>query len=92
MTQPVIQVLVGFQSTTAFGQPFVLNDTVNGVLDTSNRGTLGGITFVDLTSLVQNINIGRGRSRQLQEFTSGQATVTFWNKERSLDPFVVEYS
>ena len=86
MTQPVIQVLVGFQSTTGFGQPFILDDAVNGVLNTTGRGTLGGITYVDLTSLVQNINIGRGRSRQLQEFQSGQATVTFWNKERSLDP------
>ena len=60
MTQPVIQVLVGFQSTTGFGQPFILDDAVNGVLNTTGRGTLGGITYVDLTSLVQNINIGRG--------------------------------
>jgi hypothetical protein len=83
MSQPVLQVLVGFQTTANFGQPFQLDDAVYGVLDT---GTLGGIQFVDLTTLVQSVNINRGRSRQLQEFNTGTATVSFWNKSRALDP------
>jgi hypothetical protein len=83
MSQPVLQVLVGFQTTATFGQPFQLDDAVFGVLDT---GTLGGIQFVDLTTMVQSVNITRGRSRQLQEFNTGTATVTFWNKSRALDP------
>lgn len=83
MSLPQIQVLVGFQTTANFGQPFQLDDTTLGVLDT---GTLGGIAFADLTSMVQSINIVRGRSRQLQEFNAGTATVTFWNKSRQLDP------
>jgi hypothetical protein len=83
MSQPIIQVLVGFQTTTNFGQPFQLNDAVYGLLDT---GTLGGIQFADLTTMVQSVNITRGRSRQLQEFNAGTATVSFWNKSRALDP------
>ena len=83
MSQPVIQVLVGFQTTAGFGQPFQLDDATYGKLDT---GTLGGIQFADLTTLVQSINITRGRSRQLQEFNAGTATVAFWNKTRVLDP------
>ena len=83
MSQPVLQVLVGFQTTATFGQPFQLDDAVYGVLDT---GTLGGIQFADLTTLVQSVNITRGRSRQLQEFNTGTATVSFWNKSRALDP------
>ena len=83
MSQPVLQVLVGFQTTTGFGQPFQLDDAVYGLLDT---GTLGGIQFADLTTMVQSVNINRGRSRQLQEFNAGTATVTFWNKSRALDP------
>lgn len=83
MTIPAIQVLVGFPTTATFGQPFQLDDTVYGKLDT---GTLGGTQFADLTSLVQTININRGRSRQLQEFNAGTATVSFWNKSRALDP------
>jgi hypothetical protein len=83
MTQPALQVLVGFQTTANFGQPFQLDDAVYGKLDT---GTLGGIQFVDLTTMVQSVNINRGRSRQLQEFNTGTATVSFWNKSRALDP------
>lgn len=83
MTQPVLQVLVGFETTTNFGQPFQLDDAVYGKLDT---GRLGGIQLADLTNLVQSVNITRGRSRQLQEFNAGTATVSFWNKSRVLDP------
>jgi len=83
MSQPVIQVLVGFQTSAGFGQPFQLDDAVYGVLDTS---TLGGLSFADLTTTVQSVNITRGRSRQLQEFNAGTATVSFWNKSRDLDP------
>jgi hypothetical protein len=83
MSAPVIQVLVGFQTTTGFGNPFQLNDPVFGVLDTS---TLGGLQFADLTSLVESVNITRGRNRQLEQFNSGTATVTFDNASRILDP------
>ena len=83
MNAPVITVLVGFQTSSNFGQPFQLDDSVFGQL---NTGTLGGIQFADLTTMVQSVNINRGRSRQLQEFNAGTATVSFWNKSRALDP------
>jgi hypothetical protein len=83
MSAPTIQVLVGFQTTTGFGNPFQLNDAVYGLLDT---GTLGGLQFADLTSLVESVNITRGRNRQLDQFNSGTATVTFDNASRILDP------
>jgi hypothetical protein len=83
MSAPVIQVLVGFQTTVGFGNPFQLNDSVFGVLDT---GTLGGLAFADLTSIVESVNINRGRNRQLDQFNSGTATVTFNNATRVLDP------
>lgn len=78
-----MQVLVGFETSATFGQPFQLDDATYGKL---NTGTLGGIQFADLTTLVQSVNITRGRSRQLQEFNAGTATVSFWNKSRALDP------
>lgn len=83
MPAPTIQVLVGFQTTTGFGQPFQLNDAVYGLL---NTGTLGGLAYADLTSLVESVNITRGRSRQLDQFNAGTATVTFNNASRILDP------
>ena len=83
MTVPQYQVLVGFQTTTGFGQPFQLNDAVFGLLDT---GTLGGLAYADLTSLVMSINIRRGRNRQLDQFNAGTAQVVFNNNSRILDP------
>jgi hypothetical protein len=81
-----MQVLVGFQSTTGFGTPFMLDDSFYGVLDTAGRGTLGGVTFVDLTSLVESVNIIRGRSRQLDQFNAGTATIAFNNVTQVLNP------
>jgi hypothetical protein len=83
MSTPTIQVLVGFQTTTGFGNPFQLDDAVYGVLNTS---TLGGLAFADLTSIVESVNITRGRNRQLDQFNNGTATVTFNNASRVLDP------
>ena len=83
MTVPTYQVLVGFQTTTGFGQPFQLDDAVFGLL---NTGTLGGIAYADLTSLVLSVNIKRGRNRQLDQFNAGTAQVVFNNNSRILDP------
>jgi hypothetical protein len=81
-----MQVLVGFQSTTGFGTPFQLNDSFYGVLNTAGRGTLGGVTMVDLTSIVESVNITRGRNRQLDQFNSGTATIAFNNQTEILNP------
>jgi hypothetical protein len=86
MTVPAIQVLVGFQTTTGFGNPFQLDDAFYGVLDTAGRGTLGGIAYADLTSYVMSVNIKRGRQRQLDQFNAGTAQVMFNNNTRILDP------
>jgi hypothetical protein len=81
-----MQVMVGFQSTTGFGSPFLLNDAFYGVLNTAGRGTLGGVTMVDLTSIVESVNITRGRSRQLDQFNAGTATIAFDNASQILNP------
>jgi hypothetical protein len=86
MSTPTMQVMVGFQSTTGFGTPFLLNDAFYGVLDTVGRGTLGGVTMVDLTYLVESVNITRGRSRQLDQFNAGTATIAFDNASQVLNP------
>ena len=83
MSAPTIQVLVGFQTTVNFGQPFQLDDSVYGLLDT---GTLGGYQLVDLTSQVLSIGITRGRNRELEQFNAGTATVRFKDPQRILDP------
>ena len=86
MSTPTMQVLVGFQSTTGFGSAFELNDAFYGVLDTAGRGTLGGVIFADLTSLVESVSITRGRSRQLDQFNAGTAVIAFDNASQILNP------
>ena len=83
MSAPVIQVLVGFQTTTGFGNAFQLDSATFGLLDT---GTLGGLAYADLTELVEFVSIARGRNRELDQFNAGTATVTFDNASRVLDP------
>lgn len=83
MPAPTIQVLVGFQTTTGFGNPFQLDNATYGKL---NTGTLGGLAYADLTQYVEAISIKRGRNRQLDQFNAGTAVITFNNKTRILDP------
>ena len=85
MAAPTIQVLVGFQTTTGFGKAMVL-DGANIAQNQLGTGTLGGLQYADLTNIVESVNINRGRSRQLDQFNAGTATVTFNNASRILDP------
>ena len=85
MTVPTYQVLVGFQTTTGFGTPLLL-DGENIPRNQLGTGTLGGLQFADLTSIVMSVNIRRGRNRQLDQFNAGTAQVVFNNNSRILDP------
>lgn len=75
--------MVGFQTTANFGNPFQLDDSVYGLLDT---GTLGGYQLVDMTSQVLSIGITRGRNRELEQYNAGTASVRFRDPLRILDP------
>ena len=83
MSAPSLQVLVGFQTTTAFGTPFQLDNATYGLLDT---GTLGGYQMVDLTSMVQSVSITRGRNREMEQFNGGTAQMQIYDPTRLLDP------
>ena len=48
--------------------------------------TLGGEFYVDVTSYAQSISTTRGRSRELDRYATGQASVTFQNQDRTFDP------
>jgi hypothetical protein len=83
MSAPVIRVEMGFQTTANFGNPFQLNSLTYGKL---NTGTLGGLVMVDVTTMVQSINITRGRNRELEQFNAGTANIVFYDPTRILDP------
>jgi hypothetical protein len=76
------------QSATAPVNFFTLDDSLRGVLDNSSY-VLGGDILVDVTNDVRSVQIRRGRSRQLERFTAGNANVALNNfgaSARKYDP------
>jgi len=86
MALPTTTVEVNF--TTSIFEGFTLDDSVRGVLDNTNF-TLGGgtLVFTDITSDVLSVQVNRGKSRILDHFTSGRATIRLQNRDREYDPF-----
>jgi hypothetical protein len=64
---------------------FTLDDPSRGVLDNTDF-TLGGEVFEDITSDVLAVGVTRGKSRTLDHFTSGRATIQVQNRTRDYDP------
>lgn len=81
-----IKVELGFTESGASAPFFTLDDPVLGLLD-SPLGVLGGAeVLVDVTPYVRAFAITRGKSRELDRYGAGQASVTFNNADRTFDP------
>ena len=85
---PETKVFVQFSLEASDVAFFTLDDNVQGVLD--GIYGLGGDVLVDVTEFVSSVRIDRGKSQELDRFTSGQATVTFHNDNRWFDPFFID--
>ena len=48
--------------------------------------SFGSSGFVDVTSYVNSITIGKGISRQLDDYSAGTLSVSFTNNDRTFDP------
>lgn len=68
------------------GNFFILDDAVAGVLDNPASVLGGGSFFYDVSQYVQSISVQRGKSRALDRYQSGNANVTFINRNRFFDP------
>ena len=64
---------------------FILSDPVKGKLDDTTY-VLAGDIATDITADVTNVKIKRGRSRWLNEITSGTFSVAFDNKDGDYNP------
>jgi hypothetical protein len=85
MSIPATTVEIGFDLSALGGPFFILDDPVQGVLD-NTQYTLGGTLFYDVSEFVRSVSVGRGKSRQLDRFTAGGATVELNNNNRAFDP------
>ena len=78
MAAPTLRVRFGFTPNV-----FTLDDPIRGRLTAGN--ILGGASiFTDVTSYVQSVAISRGRSRDLNAFVSGSATIELENSADGL--------
>jgi hypothetical protein len=83
---PTQKVEIGFDLTSNnVGPYFRLDDPVRGVLD-NTQYILGGTIFFDVTDKVKGFSIQRGKSRQLDRYSTGRASVLFDNNSRDFDP------
>lgn len=83
------KVEVGFNLNDPSGDYATLDDAVKGVLG-STTYVLAGYTLFDVSDKVRAVSISRGKSRQLDRYPAGQASVIFDNNDRRFDPLYSE--
>ena len=81
-----MKVEIGFDlAVNGVGNWFTLDDTTKGKLDNTTY-KLSGEVLTDVTAVTRDVSIRRGRSRTLERFTAGVASVTLDNRNRYFDP------
>ena len=85
MAVPSTVVEIGFDVSGLGGPFFLLDDPVAGVLDNTDY-LLAGTLFYDVSEFVRQVSVRRGKSRQLDKFTAGIASIEFNNNDRTFDP------
>lgn len=78
-----VKVELGFNFAGSSAGVFYLDSDTFGVLGTSR---LGDLVFFDVSQYVKSCSSNRGRSRQLDYYNAGTATVVFDNRDREFDP------
>ena len=73
--------VVEFQSVAGF----ILDDPIAGVLDNAIY-TLDGVVWSDISDKMIQLSIARGKSRDLDRYSSGSVAVVLNNEERTFDP------
>ena len=85
MSIPATKVEIAFDLSAVDPDFFTLDDPVRGELDNATY-LLAGDILQDVTDKVRRVSISRGRSRELDRYSTGQATVVLDNRNRDFDP------
>lgn len=81
-----VKVELGFTASGVGAPFFTLDDPIKGVLDNEIYVLGGGEALVDVTNDVRQFSISRGKSRELDKYRAGRASVEFNNNDRAYDP------
>lgn len=87
MSLPVLDVSLNFSSGATFGNPFTLDDPVNGVLGTgllSDSSTPALV--INLTDVTRQIQIRRGRNISRDTYEAGTCTVRVYDQTGRFNP------
>jgi len=86
MSRPDTRVRIAFDlAAGGSGDFFTLDDPTKGELDGATYKLAGDI-LEDVTADLNAVTVRRGRSRELERYQAGAATVTLDNKGRKYDP------
>lgn len=85
-----VKIELGFTDDGQGGSFFRLDDPVLGRLDDPTVYLGGGEVFVDVSEYFMTFNLARGKSRELEKYEAGQASVRFENNQRTFDPTYVD--
>lgn len=86
MSRPDTRVRIAFDlAAGGAGNFFTLDDPSKGELDNATFKLAGDI-LEDVTPEVRSVTVRRGRSRELERFQAGAATVVLDNSARKYDP------
>ena len=80
-----MKIELGFTPLGVAAPFFTLDDAVKGLLD-SETYVLGGEVLADVSQWARQVTISRGKSRELDRFRAGSASVAFNNDTRVFDP------
>lgn len=85
MAIPATTVEIAFDLSAVNPDFFTLDDTTKGVLDNVTY-LLAGDILTDVTDYVRRVTINRGRSRELDRYSTGTAGIVLDNRARTFDP------
>lgn len=87
MTLPILDVSLNFSSGATFGNPFTLDDPVNGVLGTGFLADSSAPNLViNLTDVARSISIRRGRNIPRDTYEAGTCTVRIYDQNGRFNP------
>jgi len=81
-----VKVEIGFTEAGNSAPFLTLDDPVKGKLNSATFVLGGAEVLVDVSDNFQSFSIRRGKSRDLDKFNAGQATVQWVNNDRAFDP------
>lgn len=85
MTLPVVNVIINFSTGAGFAPTLILDDPVYGTLDFNALGDSASV-IVDVSNVVQSVNLTRGRNALSDVFETGTLSLRIIDQTGAFNP------